>query len=77
MLYPGANPNPDVRIAVTHDGKLVSDARLSLPPAEADGSLRLFSGIPFNTFDPGVYEVTVTAVQNGAPVQRTIVTAVE
>jgi VWFA-related protein len=61
LLYPGANSNPDVRIAVTHNGKLVSQSRPSLPPAEADGSLRVLSGIPFSGFDPGVYEVTVTA----------------
>ncbi|HTX36304.1 MAG TPA: VWA domain-containing protein [Bryobacteraceae bacterium] len=77
VLYPGANANPDVRIAVTHDGKVVSAARLSLPPTEADGSLRVLSRIPFSGFDPGIYEVTVTAVQGGATARRTTVFEVE
>jgi hypothetical protein len=59
VLYPGASP--DVRIAVTHNGKVVGQVQPSLPPAGADGSLRVLSGIPFSGFDPGVYEVTVTA----------------
>jgi hypothetical protein len=77
VFYPAANANPEIHIAVTHDGKVVSEARLSLPPAEADGSLRVLSGIPFSGFAPGVYEVTVTAVQGGATARRTVVTAVE
>jgi hypothetical protein len=77
VLYPGANANPDVRMAVTHDGKVVSAAPLSLPPAEADGSLKVFVGIPFSGFDPGVYEVTVTAAQGGATARRSTVIEVE
>jgi VWFA-related protein len=61
VLYPGTDASPDLRIAVTHDGKLVSSARPRLPAVEADGSVRVLSGIPFGGFDPGVYEVTVTA----------------
>ena len=61
VLYPGTGASGDVRIAVTHNGKAVNLVRPSLPPAGADGSLRVLSGIPFSGFDPGVYEVTVTA----------------
>jgi VWFA-related protein len=61
VLYPGTDARPDLRIAVTHNGKLVSSARPALPAVEADGSVRVLSGIPFGGFDPGVYEVTVTA----------------
>ena len=77
VLYPGANPNPDVRIAISHNGQLVISVRPNLPAAEADGSLRVLSEIPFSSFDPGVYEVTVTAVQGGTTAGRTIVAAVE
>jgi len=66
-----------VEIAISRDGKTVSSAHLSLPPAEADGSLRVLSRIPFSGFDPGVYEVTVTAAQGGATERRTVVIEVE
>jgi hypothetical protein len=66
-----------VRIAISRDGKQVSSARASLPPAEADGSLRILSGIPFSGFAPGVYEVTVTAAQSGATARRTVAIEVE
>lgn len=61
VLYPETDGHPDLRIAVTHNGKLVSSVRPSLPAADADGSVRVLSGIPFGGFDPGVYEVAVTA----------------
>ncbi|MDR3701723.1 MAG: VWA domain-containing protein [Candidatus Sulfopaludibacter sp.] len=60
VLY-RTDARPDLRIAVTHDGKLVSSVRPALPAADADGSVRVLSAIPFGGFDPGVYEVTVTA----------------
>jgi hypothetical protein len=77
VLYPAPGASPEVGIAISRDGKPVSAARLSLPPAEADGSLRVLSRIPFSGFDPGVYEVTVTAVQDGATARRTTVIEVE
>lgn len=77
VLYPATGAAPDVRVAVTHNGQPVSSTRPSLPPAEADGSLRVLSGIPFSGFDPGIYEVTVTAAQAGATARRTAVVAVE
>ena len=77
VLYPGQGAGPEVGIAISRDGKTVSSAHLSLPPAEADGSLRVLSRIPFSGFDPGVYEVTVTAAQGGATVRRTVVIEVE
>jgi hypothetical protein len=77
VLYPGANANPDVRIAVTHDGKVVTAGRVRLPAAEDDGSLRVWSGITFGGFDPGVYEVTVTAVLGEKTTGRTIAVSVE
>jgi VWFA-related protein len=77
VLYPGQGASPTAGIAISRDGKLVSSARLSLPPAEADGSLRVLSRIPFSGFDPGVYEVTVTAAQGGATARRTVVIEVE
>jgi hypothetical protein len=77
VLYPGSGTSPELRIAISRDGKLVNSARANLPPAEADGSVRVFSGIPFSGFDPGVYEVTVTAAQSGATARRTVVIDVE
>jgi hypothetical protein len=77
VLYPDQGASPEVGIAISRDGKTMSSARLSLPPAEADGSLRVLSRIPFSGFDPGVYEVTVTAAQGGATARRTVVIEVE
>jgi VWFA-related protein len=77
VLYPGTGASPVVRIAVTHDGEPVTSAYPSLPPAEADGSIRVLSGIPFGSFDPGVYEVTVTAAQGGATARRMAVIEVQ
>jgi VWFA-related protein len=77
VLYPGANANPDVRIAVTHNGNLVSVARANLPAPEADGSLRVLTGIPFGGFDPGVYEVTVSATLGGSTSRRTAIVEVQ
>ncbi len=77
VLYPNPGAAPEVRLAISRDGKPVSSAKLTLPPAEADGSFRIFSGIPFSRFYPGVYEVTITAVQAGAAARRTAVVEVE
>ena len=77
VLYPGPDASPDVRIAISHNGELVTSAQMSLPPAEADGSVRVFSRIPFGGFDSGVYEITVTAAQGGTTARRTTVIAVE
>jgi hypothetical protein len=73
VIYPGGAANPDVRIAVTHDGKVVSALRPSLPAAQVDGSVRVLSAIPFNGFDTGVYEVTVTASVGETTTKRTAV----
>jgi len=77
VLYPGANANPDVRIAVTHDGKVVTAGRVELPAPEADGSIRVLSGIPFSGLNPGVYEVTLTAVLGGKTSRRSTAVIVE
>jgi len=77
VLYPGASASPEVRIAVAHDGKVVSAGRVPLPVPEADGSLRMLSEIPFGGMGPGVYEVTVTAVLGGKSNRRTTVIEVE
>jgi VWFA-related protein len=77
VLYPGPGGSPDVSMAISRDGKLMSSVQVRLPPAEADGSLRVLSGIPFAGFDPGVYEVTVTAAQGGATARRTAVIEVQ
>jgi VWFA-related protein len=77
VLYPGPDASPDVRIAISHNGELVTSAQMSLPPAEADGSLRVWSRIAFGALDPGVYEITVTAAQGGATARRTTAIAVE
>jgi hypothetical protein len=77
VLYPDPGASPEVGITISRDGKIVSSAHLSLPPAEADGSVRVLSRIPFSGFDPGVYEVAVTAAQGGATARRTVVVEVE
>jgi len=77
ILYPGPEAGPDVRIAISHNGALVTSASPSLPAPEADGSVRVVSRIPFGNLDPGVYEITVTAMQSGITARRTIAIAVE
>jgi VWFA-related protein len=77
VVYPGPDASPGVQIAISHNGHLVTTARLSLPTAEADGSLRLLSRIPFGGLDAGAYEITVTAAQGGATVRRTMAVEVE
>jgi hypothetical protein len=73
VIYPGPDASPDARIAISHNGELLRSARPSLPPAEADGSLRVLSWIPYGRLDAGVYEITVTAAQGGATARRTMV----
>jgi VWFA-related protein len=75
-LYPGRDAKPDVRIVLSRNGELVTAARPDLPPAEADGSFRVWSPIPFDGLDPGVYEITVTA-QGSATASRTMALAVQ
>ena len=77
VRYPVLGASPDVRIAISHDGQLVTSVRPNLPAAEADGSLRVASRIPVSSLDPGVYEIAVTAVQGGATARRTMAIAVE
>jgi len=77
VLYPGRDARPDVRIAITRNGQLVTSARPDLPVAEADGSYRIWSRIAFGGLDPGVYEIRVTAAQGGATARRGIVIEVE
>ena len=66
-----------MRIVLSRNGELVTAARPDLPPAETDGSFRVWSPIPFGGFDPAVYEITVTAAQGGATARRTIAIEVE
>jgi hypothetical protein len=77
VLYPGQGASPDVRIAISRNGGLVTSVRPDLPPGEADGSFRVVSRIPFGGLEPGVYEVTVTAAQSGAAASRSMAIEVE
>ncbi len=77
VLYPAPGASPDVRLAISHNGQLVTSALFSSLAAEADGSMRVVSRIPFGSLDPGVYEIAVTAVQGGATARRTMAVAVE
>ncbi len=81
VLYPARATRPDVRpdvqVAISRNGKLVTAARPDLPVAGADGSYRVLSRIPFGGFDPGVYEIKVTAAQGGATVRRSMAIEVQ
>jgi hypothetical protein len=68
VLYPSARigAQPDVRITLSHNGKLVTAVRESVPAAEADGSIRVLSRIGLGALDTGPYEVQVTATQGAA-----------
>jgi hypothetical protein len=81
ILYPGRDARPDgrsdVRIAITRNGELVTSSLPDLPVAEADGSFRVWSRIPFVGLDPGVYEITVTAAQGVATVRRAMAIEVQ
>ena len=76
-LYPGRDAKPDVRISLSRNGELVTAARPNLPPAESDGSVQVWSPIPFGGLDPGVYEIQVTVAQGGATARRALAIAVE
>ena len=77
VLYPVPGASPDVGIAISHNGQLVTSERASLPAAEADGSMRVLTRIPFSSLDSGVYEIAVTAVQGGSTARRTMAIEVE
>jgi VWFA-related protein len=78
VVYPGPGASPDVHVAISHDGQPVtSAAQPNLPAAEADGTVRVVSRIPFGGLDPGVYEIAVTAVQGGATARRTLAIEVQ
>jgi hypothetical protein len=66
-----------VRIDVSQNGAVVNSVHPGLPAAEADGSVRVLSGIPFSGFGSGMYEVTVTAAQGRATARRTVVIEVQ
>jgi hypothetical protein len=72
-LYPQPGTVPDVRVAVSRDGRLVASAQLGLPLAGADGSVRIFAEIPFATLDPGVYDVMASASGAGETLRRSAV----
>jgi VWFA-related protein len=79
VLYPiaGIDSKPDVRIAITHDGKVLTAVRESLPEAEADGSIRVLSRIGLGGLDSGPYEIKVTATQGAATVTgSTVITII-
>jgi hypothetical protein len=77
VLYPGQGASPEVQIAMSHNGQLVSSTRPSLPPAEADGSIRVVARIPFGSVEPGAYEIIVTAQQGSAITRRTMAVEVQ
>ena len=77
VLYPGRDARPDVQVAISRNGELVTAARPDLPPAEADGSYRVWNRIQFGVLDAGAYEITVTASEGGATASRRIAIEVE
>jgi hypothetical protein len=77
VLYPVQGASPDVRIAISRNGGLVTSVRPDLPPAEADGSIRIVARIPFGSLEPGAYEISVTAQQGGATTRRTMAVEVQ
>jgi len=79
VLYPspGIGAKPDVRISVSHNGKLVvTAAQPSLPATEPDGSIRVLSQIGLGGLDSGTYEIKVTAAQGGAAASSSAVIAI-
>jgi hypothetical protein len=79
VIYPspGTSEKPDVRISVSHNGKLVvTAAQPSLPAAEPDGSIRVLSQIGLGGLDSGTYEIKVTAAQGDATASSSAVIAI-
>jgi len=80
VIYPSPgiiSAKPDVRISVSHNGKLVvTAAQPSLPAAEPDGSIRVLSRIGLGGLDSGPYEIKVTATQGGATASSSAVIAI-
>jgi hypothetical protein len=78
VLYPrrGTEAKPDVRITVSHNGKVVTEARQSLPAADLDGSIRVLSEIGLGGLDSGPYEIRVTATQGRETASKSAVLGV-
>ena len=78
VLYPSAaiDAKPEVRITISHNGKLVTTAQQSLPAADPDGSIRVLSEIGLGGLDSGAYEIKVTAAQGRATVSSSAVIAI-
>ena len=78
VLYPSPaiDAKPDVRITISHNGKLVTAAQQSLPAADPDGSIRVLSEIGLGGLDTGPYEIKVTAAQGGATASSRAVIAI-
>ena len=78
VIYPSPaiGAKPDVRIAVSHNGKLVTATQQSLPAAEPDGSIRVLREIGLGGLDSGTYEIKVTAAQGGATASSSAVIAI-
>jgi hypothetical protein len=74
---PGNSPKPDVRISVSHNGKLVAAVQQSLPAADPDGSIGVLSQIGLGGLDSGPYEIKVTAAQGGATASSSAVIAIQ
>ncbi len=78
VLYPraGMGATPEVRIAVLHNGRVISAAQQSLPAADPDGSIRVLSQIGLGGLDSGTYEIEVTATQGAATAKGSAVVAI-
>jgi len=78
VIYPSPaiGATPDVRIAVSHNGKQVAELRQSLPAADPDGSIRVLSQIGLGGLDSGPYEIKVTATQGAATASSSAVVSI-
>lgn len=74
VLYPpvGAMLPGALQIEVLRDGKVVANARPPLPQPTADGALPFLAVIPAKSWEPGQYEIRITATQGELAAQEMV-----
>jgi hypothetical protein len=59
------------------DDKSLGVSRLQLPTPQADGRIPYLATIPLDAFEPGLYEIRLTAAAGGKAVRQTMFITME
>lgn len=77
-LYPVAGgEKTDAVVEFFLEDKLVGGGKVELPAVQADGRIPYIATIPLQSFQPGLYEVKVRALQGQQAVQQSIFVTME